>query len=218
MRSKPPRMDVRRSTLARQSQPDLIVLDIMLPGTGWLRGLPHPAPGNVRAHPHADRPRRRDRPRGRPGGGRRRLPDQALLHARADGARQGPTAPHPPVCARSWNKSRATAAPAQETLSFGNLAINLTRARGDPGWQTAAAQTAGIRTAAVLCRAHAARCSHVTSCWSASGAGISPATAAPWMCTCAGCARRSKPDPVQPPAHRHRPRRGLPLRGLNRGR
>ena len=50
-----------------RSGPDLVVLDLMLPKHGRLRGLPRAAPAQRRADPDADRPvrgRRRDR---RPG-------------------------------------------------------------------------------------------------------------------------------------------------------
>ena len=32
-------------SLAREAQPDLIVLDLMLPRNGWLGDMPNPSPG-----------------------------------------------------------------------------------------------------------------------------------------------------------------------------
>ncbi len=55
----------------RHEQPDLIVLDLNLPQTGWPRRVPRDSPREQRAHHHADGARRRnrsaDRPRNRRG-------------------------------------------------------------------------------------------------------------------------------------------------------
>ena len=66
---------------------DAIVLDVLLPLKDGLAGLP-PAPrrGLVRAHPDADRPRRRGGAHRGPRQRGRRLPDQALRLRRAAGA------------------------------------------------------------------------------------------------------------------------------------
>ena len=100
----------------RAEQPDLVLLDLMLPGDVGHGGLPHPAPRVVGAHHHAHRTRLGGRQGGRPGGRRGRLRDQAIQPARAPGA--GPGAP-PPAGGRhgsatldlprsSWAPSRST--------------------------------------------------------------------------------------------------------------
>ena len=77
----------------RKHRPDLVVLDVMLPGHGRLRGLPgHPPRGGHAGH-HAhrsDRRRRRDR---RPGAWRGRLRHEAVQSAGARRPGQG----HPPA-------------------------------------------------------------------------------------------------------------------------
>ena len=81
--------------------PDLVVLDVMLPGLRRARGVP-PHPGQPPgAGADAHRPRRRDRPARRARRRRRRLRDQAVLDAR--GRR-----PHPaPCCAGSSGPPRS---------------------------------------------------------------------------------------------------------------
>ena len=66
-------------------RPDLVVLDVMLPGFDGLRGLPAHPGQPPRAGADAHRALRRDRPARRPGRRCRRLRHQAVLDARGGG-------------------------------------------------------------------------------------------------------------------------------------
>ena len=81
------------SIYAERVDPDLVVLDLMLPGLDGLEVCRRIQQRPPRAGADAHRPRRRDRPGRRPGGRRRRLPHQAVQHARAGGAGAGAAAP-----------------------------------------------------------------------------------------------------------------------------
>ena len=79
--------------IATREAPDLVVLDVRLPGHRWLRGPPpHPRGRRQDADPRAHGPRRRGRQGHRPRARRGRLPDQAVRAARADEPDQGPPA------------------------------------------------------------------------------------------------------------------------------
>ena len=67
----------------RADQPDLVLLDLMLPELSGRRGLPDPARGVTGPDHHAHRPRRRGGQGRRAGARRGRLRDQALQPARA---------------------------------------------------------------------------------------------------------------------------------------
>ena len=78
----------------RRLRPAAVVLDVGLPGHGRHRGLPTAARrGRLDAGAVRHRPRRRGRPRARPGDGRRRLRHQAVQPARARGAGADRAAP-----------------------------------------------------------------------------------------------------------------------------
>ena len=82
-----------------RSSPDLIVLDWMLPGVSGIeicRRLRARMDTKLRPDPHADGARRGGRSHPRPLHRRRRLRREALLAARADGAREGHPAPRRP--------------------------------------------------------------------------------------------------------------------------
>jgi two-component system OmpR family response regulator len=79
----------------KQSAPDIVVLDLMLPGDGWHGRVP-PDPRAVRgADPDPDRARRHLRRSLGPGTGRGRFRQQAGAAARAAGAPARPAAPYP---------------------------------------------------------------------------------------------------------------------------
>ncbi len=40
-----------------REDPDLVILDVMLPGPGWLRGVPYHSQDQCGAYHHVDRPR-----------------------------------------------------------------------------------------------------------------------------------------------------------------
>ena len=109
---------------------DLVILDVMLPGIdGFAVADADAQGGQLHAHPDAHR-QEPARGRGaRPGGGRRRLPAQALRPARAAGAGEGPAAParlgarrrrarrRPRASARPrWTSGPSRSGPAGEVL------------------------------------------------------------------------------------------------------
>ena len=109
---------------ALSTLPDLVVLDLMMPGMDGLRGLPAPAPRHRHPRGHADRARRGGRPHHRPRPRRRRLRDQALLAAGARGPGQA-----------VLRRATAAAAPA-EVRTGGGIEIDtlahLVRRAGEP--------------------------------------------------------------------------------------
>ena len=77
----------------RDFRPELVILDVMLPGRSGLDVLRDLRATGSSAHPHADRQERRGGPGGGPRAGGRRLPPQAVRGARAPGAGAGPSPP-----------------------------------------------------------------------------------------------------------------------------
>ena len=125
-------------------KPDLIVLDLMLPRTSGLEVCRRAARGRDHdADPDADGAQRRvDRVLG-PGPGRGRLRHQAVLGARADGARAGAAAPH----------AASVALPTRSTSTTWSSTSAATSAR--QGGRRDGAQ--GIRDAAAVGRPRRAR-------------------------------------------------------------
>ena len=127
MRSAPPPMDARRSNSARQSHPDLIVLDIMLPGldgfeiTRILR-----REMSVPILMLTARDDEIDRVVGLEVGADDYLTKPFSMRELV--ARVKAQLRRSRLLQDEMEKSRLAAAPAQEILEFGNLAINLTRA------------------------------------------------------------------------------------------
>ena len=102
---------------AERSAPDLVVLDVTMPGPRRARGVPAPArQGPARLDPDAHGARRGGRPRRRPRGRRRRLPGQAV---RDRGARR--------AAARARRGAGATT---RDRLAFADLVLDLQHAHG----------------------------------------------------------------------------------------
>ena len=98
-------------------RPDLVILDLMLPGQGRPRHLPRAAPHRPHAGPHPHRQGRGHRPGAGPGDGRRRLRGEARGAARAAGADRGDPAPRAP----------RAGAPKEAKLAAGRLEIDAGR-------------------------------------------------------------------------------------------
>ena len=127
MRSAPPRMDVRRSNSARQSHPDLIVLDIMLPeldGFEVCRILRREM--SVPILMLTARDDEIDRVVGLEVGADDYLTKPFSMRELV--ARVKAQLRRSRLLQDELEKSRLAAAPAQQVLEFGNLVINLTRA------------------------------------------------------------------------------------------
>ena len=120
---------------AREERPDIVILDLMLPGVSGLRRAGRAAEAGRdqgrRRHP-AHRPPRGDRPDQGPLAGRRRLSDQAVLApgALAPGGRPAPPARarrrSPP--ARRWRPARSpsTARPTGRRVDGEELSLTAT--------------------------------------------------------------------------------------------
>ena len=108
-----------RSRSTPPTRPDLVVLDVMLPGLRRARGVPADPGPAAGPGADADRARRRGRHPGRTGGRGRRLPDQAVPDARAgrpgrapccaasSGPRSSPPGPRPGSSSATWSSTRA---------------------------------------------------------------------------------------------------------------
>ena len=121
--------------LLEQETPSLVVLDLMLPA--WTAWRCVGGSGALRASgDHGHRARRRGRPADRARARRRRLPDQAVLPARADRPRQGCAAASPPAAPRPSGSSSATSSSTRP-------------ARGAQAWSAASADDARVRPALV---------------------------------------------------------------------
>ena len=87
-------------------------------GHGRVRGLPRDARALAGPDPDADRARRGARPRRRARGRRRRLPDEAVLAARARGADEGDPAAHRAArAATTCSRSATSSSTASRTTS-----------------------------------------------------------------------------------------------------
>ena len=168
-------------------QPDLLVLDVMLPGLRRPGGLP-PGPGPApRAGADADRAGRRDGHAGRPRGRRRRLHDQAVLHARA---RRPGARPAAPGRARDAGRAHARAA---EYCGWGAG----DRPRPAPGAgarRGCASDPDRVRPAGLPGQLARARSSPASSCWPRCGTGRTPRAPARSTATSRPCAARSAPS------------------------
>ena len=112
---------------ARSFRPDLVLLDVMLPGMDGFevcRVIRQEMTTPVLMLTARDD--EIDRVVG-PGGRRGRLHDQALLDARADGAGQGHAAPRAPDPRGDADRGRRRPAAFPDRIVFGALVIDLTR-------------------------------------------------------------------------------------------
>ena len=168
----------------RETRPDLVLLDLMLPGRGRHRRLP-PDPGRVRcADRHADRQERHRRRGARTGVRRRRLHRQAVQAQGAGRPGPRPAAPH----------RRARAGDAADRRHHHRRGRPLGQARrGDRSTSPRSSSTCWSRSPASRARSSPAR-----SCSSRSGATGTPPTPGWSTCTCSGSAPRSRRIPSTP--------------------
>ena len=165
---------------ARNERLDLILLDVMLPGMSGvevLRVLRREGRGDPGDHPLGQG--RRDRPRRRPQGRRRRLRRQAVQPTGAAGAHRGRAAPAP---TRDRRAGASGPARVREGRDRRRPTRGHRRGRADPP------DHQGVRPAGPHGRQPRAASSPATSCSRASGATTTSATGARWTSTSAGCA------------------------------
>ena len=170
-------------------RPDLVVLDIMLPGTDGLTILRRLRADGRHPGDPAHGPRRRGRPRRRPRARRRRLRRQAVL------ARE--------LAARVRTVLRRAAAPAAAdgatVIETGGLRIDPVDPRGPRRRAPRRADAEGVRPPAHALPARRAGCSPAASCWPTSGTRRpSTRTRRRSRCTSGGCARSWRPTRRSP--------------------
>ena len=184
--------------LARQAPPDLVLLDIGLPGIDGLGRAPHAPPGPSHAGHPADGPPQRSGRNARPHARRRRLCQEAVRHRRAAGPhlrRAAPRASRPAGLPR-----RAAAGPLRGQP--GNPARHPHRPLGDAMLDLTPPRLRPALPARVERRTWSCRCPR-----SSAGCGA-PTSTASRRCstsTSAGCASGSPAVPWLQRPHRHRP-------------
>ena len=201
-RPSPPATARRALALALSEAPDLILLDVMMPGmSGWdvCRELRRARPR--RAGHHADRARR--------GGGQR---------AAGSSWARTTTSPSPSACASCWPASARCCAgpgPRAEVRGASPSATCALHLPGPPGLQgrpRGAASPARSSTCCATWSSTRARSSPGTDCWTRCGATSGFRPRGRWTPTSCGCGRSSRTDPERPGAHPDRARPGLPVR------
>ena len=171
--------------VARAERPDLILLDVMLPGLSGLEVCRVLRQESSDADPHAHRQGHRGGQGRRPPARRRRLRHQALLLQRVarSGHRPAPAVGHeraPDRRARDRGVRRLPDRPRRPN--------DPCRAGGAP------ARAKGVRPALAAAAQHAAACSPARRSSRPCGATASTATPRPSTCMSAGSARSSSPS------------------------
>ena len=162
----------------RDFRPDVVLLDLMLPGQGRHRRLPGDPRRVRRADRHADRQERHRRRRGRAGVRRRRLRRQAVQAQGAGRPDPGPAAP-------------SSTEPRRSTLDHRRPHHRRGRAHGHARRRADRRSPRWSSTCWSAWPASRGRCSPARCCSSRCGATGTPPTPGWSTCTSSGCAPRS---------------------------